>query len=261
MTVLFEEMNREQIKAIAPQAIAVMPTAATEQHGPHMAVGTDTLLCSTVARRAAEAAADTVPVVITPPLAFGSSYHHIPFGGVLSLTSDTFINVVREVTEGLVRTGFRKVVILNGHGGNSDHVGVVGQDLVNRMEQPATVASCNYWDLAKAALVEKDLLPGPRIPGHAGHFETSLIMALRPDWVDAAALASVDDLTEASGGLDVGLAGAVVQTHGVWQEGPGHTDYPAAATAALGNAMLEVIVDQVARFFRDFDRVPGPLVD
>ena len=248
-------------KAIAPQAIAVMPTAATEQHGPHMAVGTDTLLCTTVARRAAEAVADVVPVVVTPPLAFGSSHHHIPFGGVLSLTSDTFIDVVREVTEGLVRTGFRKVVILNGHGGNSDHVGVAGQDLVNRMDQPATVASCNYWDLAKAALVEKDLLPSPRIPGHAGHFETSLIMALRPDWVDPEALASVDDLTEATGGLDVDLAGAVVQTYGVWQTGPGQTDYPAAATPELGNAMLEVIVAQVAQFYNDFNRVRGPLVN
>ena len=64
MPVLFEEMTREHIKAIAPNAIAVMPTAATEQHGPHMAVGTDTLLVSTVATRAAEAAADSVPVVV-----------------------------------------------------------------------------------------------------------------------------------------------------------------------------------------------------
>lgn len=261
MSVLFEELNREQIKAVAPRAIAVMPTAATEQHGPHMAVGTDTLLCTTVARQAAEAAADSVPVVITPPLAFGSSHHHIPFGGVLSLTSDTFINVVREVTQGLVATGFKKVLILNGHGGNSDHVGVAGQDLVNRMGQPATVASCNYWDIARPALVEKGLLPAPRIPGHAGHFETSLIMALRPDWVDDQAQAGVDDLTAASGGLDVDLAGAVVQTYGVWQQGPGHTDNPAEATAQLGRAMLEVIVGKVAQFYRDFDRVPGPLVD
>ena len=84
MTVLFEEMTREQIKQIAPRAIGVMPTSATEQHGPHMAVGTDTLLVTTVARRAAEAVADDVPVVITPPLAFGSSHHHYPFGGTVA---------------------------------------------------------------------------------------------------------------------------------------------------------------------------------
>ncbi len=261
MTVLFEEMNREQIKAIAPTAIAVMPTAATEQHGPHMAVGTDTLLCTTVARRAAEAAADAVPVIITPPLAFGSSHHHIPFGGVLSLSSDTFINVVREVTTGLAMTGFRKIAIVNGHGGNSDHVGVAGQDLVNRLGQPAAVASCNYWDLARAALVDKDLIAGPLIPGHAGHFETSMVMALRPDWVDPEALAAVQDQSGLDDGLDINLTGAVVQTYGTWQASPGHSDNPAAGTAELGNAMLDVIVAEVAQFFRNFARVPGPKVD
>ena len=63
---MFEEMTREQIKAVAPGAIAVLPT--TEQHGPHMAVGADTLLCTTVARRAADAIAAGVPVVISPRL-------------------------------------------------------------------------------------------------------------------------------------------------------------------------------------------------
>jgi creatinine amidohydrolase len=261
MTVLFEEMTREQIKEVAPRAIGVLPTAATEQHGPHMAVGTDTLLCTTVAQRAAAAVADRVPVVVTPPLPFGSSHHHYPFGGVLSLTSDTFISVVREVAEGLVRTGFRKIVILNGHGGNSDHVGVAGQDLVNRLGLPATVASCNYWDIARAALVQEDLLPAPRIPGHAGHFETALIMALRPDWVDADALASVKDESEADSGLDVNLAGAVVQTYGAWPASPGHTDNPAAATPELGHAMLEIMVAEVARFYSDFERIPGPVED
>ncbi|NKB72243.1 MAG: creatininase family protein [Candidatus Latescibacteria bacterium] len=261
MTVLFEEMTREQIKKVAPEAIAVLPTAATEQHGPHMAVGTDTLLCTTVAKQAAEAAAGQVPVVITPPLAFGSSHHHIPFGGVLSLTSDTFIDVVREVAQGLVRTGFRKVVILNGHGGNSDHVGVAGQDLVNRMDMAATVASCNYWDIGKPALVEKGLLEAGLIPGHAGHFETSLIMALRPDWVDPEGMAKVEDQSGGNSGLDVGVAAAVVQTYGVWQKGPGHTDNPAAASPELGRDLLAVLVDQVAQFYRDFHAVAGPAVD
>ncbi len=261
MSVLFEELTREQIKAIAPDAIAVMPTAATEQHGPHMAVGTDTLLCTTVARRAAEAAADSVPVVVTPPLAFGSSHHHIPFGGTLSLTSDTFIDVVREVTVGLVKTGFRKIVILNGHGGNSDHVGVAGQDLVNRLGQQAAVASCNYWDIIRDAIVAKGLIEGSRVPGHAAHFETALVMALRPDWVDADALAKVEDQSKAAGGLDVALTGAVVQTYGTFQAGPGHTDNPADATAELGNAMLEIIVEEVAQFYRDFATIPGPTLD
>jgi len=261
MSVLFEELTREEIKSIAPSAIAVMPTAATEQHGPHMAVGTDTLLCTTVARRAAEAAADTLPVIVTPPLAFGSSHHHIPFGGTLSLTSSTFIDVVSQVTTGLVQTGFRKIVILNGHGGNSDHVGVAGQDLVNRLDQPATLASCNYWDLIRDALVAKGLIEGSRVPGHAAHFETALVMALRPEWVNAEALAAVEDQSAAAAGLDANLTGATVQTYGVFQAGPGHTDNPADASAELGNAMLDVIVAEVAQFYRNFASAPGPKLD
>ncbi len=261
MTVLFEEMTREQINAVAPRAIAVMPTAATEQHGPHMAVGTDTLLCTTVAQRAAEAAADEVPVVITPPLPFGSSHHHFPFGGTLSLTSETFAGVVTEVLEGLVRTGFRHLVVLNGHGGNKDLVGMASQDLVNRRDNPATVASCNYWDIARPALVAAELLPATRIPGHAGHFETSAILSLRPDWVDEDARSKVRDMEDEGSGLDVDLTGAVVQTYGAWGKGPGHTDNPAAATGELGGKMLDIIVAEVARFFRDFAKVAGPEID
>ena len=258
MTVHMHEMTREQIKAVAPKAIGVLCTAATEQHGPHMAVGTDTLLVSTGAERAALAAADTVPVVITPPLAFGSSHHHYPFGGTISLTSETFAGVVLEVLDGLVRTGFRHLIVLNGHGGNKDLVGMASQDFVNRLGRPATVASANYWDIAKPAMVKAGLLPAARIPGHAGHFETSAILALRPDWVDEDARAAVTDMEGEVSGLDVDLTGAVVQTHGAWGKGPGHTDNPAAATAELGDKLLAVAAEEVARFFRDFSRVPGP---
>ena len=123
------------------------------------------------------------------------------------------------------------------------------------------MASCNYWDLTRAALVEKGLIEGGRIPGHAAHFETALVMALRPNWVDAEALAKVEDQSSAAGGLDVDLTGAVVQTYGTFQAGPGHTDNPADATPELGNAMLEVIVAQVAQFYRNFNKVLGPTLD
>ncbi len=261
MTVLFHEMTREQINAVAPRAIAVLPTAATEQHGPHLAVGTDTLLVTTVAERAARAAADTVPVVITPPLPFGSSHHHYAFGATLSLTSEVFSGVVRDVLAGLVRDGFRHLVVLNGHGGNKDLIGAVSQDLVNRQGEPATVASANYWDLARPALAEAGLMPGGRIPGHAGQFETSAVLALRADMVDEEARGQTQDQSRASIGLDVDLTGAVVQTYGAWARSAGHTDNPAAASAELGQQMLQVIVEQVARFFREFSRTPGPVVD
>jgi len=257
MSVLFMEMTREELNAVAPEAIAVLPTAAIEQHGPHMATGVDTILVSTVAQRAAEKAAGRVPVVVAPTLPFGSSHHHYAFGGTISYTAPNFIGTIQDILEGLVRCGFRKLVVLNGHGGNSDHVGVVGQDLVNRLDHPVAVATGNYWNIAKPALLAKKLLPAEEIPGHAGRFETSLMMALRPELVReevrlATKYASPEDL-----GLDVDLAGAMVQVHGTWGKGPGHTDHPAKASAELGTALLEVMVEAIAEFYAGFAAVPG----
>ena len=257
MSVLFMEMTREEINAVAPKAIAVLPTAAIEQHGPHMATGVDTILVSEVTRRAAGKAADRVPVVVAPTLPFGSSHHHYPFGGTISYTAPNFIGAIQDILEGLVRCGFRKLVAINGHGGNSDHVGVVGQDLVNRLGHPVAVATGNYWNMAKPALLAADLLPAGEIPGHAGRFETSLMLALRPDLVREEARQATQYAAPEALGLDVDLAGAVVQVHGTWGKGPGHTDHPATASAELGHALLQVLVDAIAEFYIGFAAVKG----
>ena len=254
MTVLFHEMTREQIRRIAPNATAVLPTAAIEQHGPHLPVWTDALVCETVARRAAEGASGQASIVVAPILPFGSSHHHYPFPGVLSLASPTFIAAVVDVLEGLVRSGFRKLVILNGHGGNSDLIGVIGQDMVNRLGHPVSVASANYWDIAGQALSEARLSPGKYEPGHAGHFETSLVLALRPDLVDREAMAAAPEVKD-DGGLSVGLHGGVVQQHGLWGAGRGYTDNPATATAEAGQEYLDLIVTRVADFLVAFHRL------
>ena len=258
MSILFSELTREEINEVASRAIGVLPTAATEQHGPHMAVGTDVILCQNVARRAAELAADTVPVIVAPTLPFGSSWHHYHFGGVISLTSPTFISAVQESVEGLARCGFRKIVVLNGHGGNSDHVGVVGQDIVNRLDHQVAVATGDYWNIARPALIDADIMPSPKIPGHAGHFETAMMMALRPDMVREAGLGKVTDVSDERDSLDIGMAGATVQIHGAWQKGPGHTDYPAAASPEEGKALCDTISNAVAKFYMEFAQVTGP---
>ncbi|MEZ4859706.1 MAG: creatininase family protein [Caldilineaceae bacterium] len=254
MTVLLAEMTREQIRAIAPNAIAVLPTASIEQHGPHAPVITDTLLCGTVAQRAAEWAAGRAQVVVAPVLCYGNSHHHRPFPGVLSLSSPTYLAAVTEILEGLVLSGFRKLVVLNGHGGNTDSNNVVGLDFVNRLGHNVAIATGAYWDIARAALVEQGLMPSNRIPGHAGRFETSMVMALRPDLIDAAGMAQVEDQSQVKKGLFGDLTGATVQVHGAWAASTGYTDHPAEASADEGKALLEVVVSRVSDFFVAFDQ-------
>lgn len=257
MTVLLSEMTRDQIKKIAPDAIAVLPTASIEQHGPHLPVMTDTLLCGTVARQAAELAAEQTPVIVAPVLCYGNSHHHRPFAGVLSLTSQTFMTAVTEVLEGFVLSGFRQLVVLNGHGGNTDSNAVVGLDFANRLGHPVKIATGAYWDIARAALGEKGLMASHLIPGHAGRFETALVMAIRPDLVNQAGLAQTHDVSKAAQGLFSDLAGAMVQVQGAWAASTGYTDHPATATPEEGQAMLEVIVRRVADFLIAFQAEPG----
>jgi len=255
MTVLFAEMTREQIRQAAPGAVAVLPTAAIEQHGPHLPVWTDALICETVTRRAAEKAAPQVPIVVAPILSFGSSHHHYPHPGVLSFTSHNYAAAVTDVLQGLARSGFRKLAVINGHGGNTNLNGIVAQDMVNRLGHPVTMASADYWDIAGKAIGESNIFPRGWVPGHAGKFETALVLGLRPDLVDREALAAAPEVAS-DGGLDVQLEGGVVQEHGTWGIGPGYTDNPALATAEAGRACLEIIVEKVAEFLVAFHRLP-----
>ncbi len=246
MSRLLSEMTREQIRQVAPEALAVLPVASIEQHGPHLPIFTDLLLCETVARAAVESLTEPANVVLAPALCFGNSHHHRPFPGVLSLTSATFMQAVTEIVEGLVHSGFRKILLFNGHGGNTHPLGVIGLDLVNRLGHPISVATVDYWNIARSALTEQGLIADPLLPGHAGHFETSMVMALRPDLVDLDALNALAESFEPADRIFNPLMGAVVFTHGVWAAGPGATDNPASANAEFGQECLDVLVQHTA---------------
>lgn len=259
MTVRLEELTREQIKSIAPNAIAVLPTASIEQHGPHLPIVTDTLLCGTVALQAAERAVEKsgqkTTVLVAPVMTYCNSHHHRPFAGVLSLSAPTYIAAVIDILEGLALSGFRKLMILNGHGGNTDSNAVVGLDFVNRLGHDVAIATAAYWDIARPAIVEAGIMEGKRVPGHAGRFETAMVMAIRPDLVNQEGLRQVNDQSKSDGGLfSQALVGGTVQVHGTWAASTGYSDNPAAATAEDGKALLEIVVEKVADFMVAFDQ-------
>ncbi|NUT55395.1 MAG: creatininase family protein, partial [Thermoleophilia bacterium] len=80
----WDELTREELAELAPSALLVLPVGTTEQHGPHLATGTDALIAGAVAERAAAAAARPETILLAPTLAYGASDHHLPFGGTLS---------------------------------------------------------------------------------------------------------------------------------------------------------------------------------
>ena len=250
-TVLLAEMTREAIRKIAPGATVILPTAAIEQHGPHLPIVTDTLACSTICQRAAEAASKEVPVYVAPILPFGHSHHHFPHPGVFSFSTGTFVQVLKELGESCHRSGFRRIVIVNGHGGNDELVRVAARDIGNA--HPVSIAAASYWTIGwKEVAEEAQKTRLGHLPGHAGAFETSLVMALRPELVDKEAY------PEALPPAGV----APVPTHGptvVWAgqslgTGPGYTDDPSQATPTAGQAYLDAVVRGLAQFLVDFHR-------
>ena len=118
-TVEWARMTAPELRALAgrPDALAILPAGALEQHGPHLPVITDTTSASAAAVAAAEAVADEMPVAVLPGLWLGMSEHHLPFGGTISLDAATYTAMIGAVVRSLKALGFQRLLIVNGHGG------------------------------------------------------------------------------------------------------------------------------------------------
>lgn len=287
----FTELRRTTLSILAPHALLLLPTGAVEQHGPHLPVGTDLFAVSAVTRRAAERVADLVaeraqangraqndfqaalhtcgmdlPIVIAPALPFGNSDHHLPFGGTISLSTETYYHVLTDVLRSLVVDGFRRIFIINGHGGNHEVVQLAARDMALRHE--ASIAAASYWQPGWDGLLAAGALQRGDLPGHAGAFETSVMLALRPELVamerpqrpaapaaDGAARPATTAADAPAGAATTGrpFTPAVrVERHGSWQRMDGFTDSPAAGEAAHGEAYLDAVTTALARAMLDF---------
>ena len=247
MPLLFEEQTRADLRALAPNALLVLPVGATEQLGPHLPVGTDRFTAEYVARAAAEAASARFPVLVAPTLPFGSSQHHLPFGGTMSLGTETYSRVLCDLCKSLIVSGFRRIFILNGHGGNNELIQLAVRDLA--FKHDAQLAAAAYWTIAWDALVAEGAHERAGLPGHAGTFESSLVLHLRPELVreprphrDAPSDTDTRSFT----------APYRAELHGSWQRSSGFTDSPDQADAERGARYLQAIVGAVADAFAEF---------
>jgi creatinine amidohydrolase len=248
------ELTREEARDLGARSTVVLPISSTEQHGPHLPLVTDALLAGAVASRAAKLAAASVPVVLAPMLPYGSSHHHL-FASAMSLQSSTFFAVMNDLADSLVRSGFRRILLLNGHGGNDEVVKLVTKDSVLKHE--VAVAACSYWQVAEVevrSLVASKLgsFPGS-YPGHSGWFETSMMLAVDPHLVRTDRLpdSGPEPVAFSHRGIARGLA---VQRSGEWQRIGGYSDAPGGASAEIGEMMLNIIIEKVAEAIVAFHR-------
>ena len=232
----WDALTREEIGSLAPASLLVLPVGSTEQHGPHLATGTDALLAAALAERAAAAAARPETILLAPTLAYGASDHHLPFGGTLSLRVTTFQLVLADLLASAASAGVKRIFVLNAHGGNAAACAIA---VAEASRELGVIVACAM----ASDLVDPDEIEGP-LHGHAGSFETSLLLALDAERVRP-------ELAKPSPG---GAArkrprGLVVGEPGRWQELDGFTDRPDEATRERGDRALAACVAAVAAAF------------
>ena len=177
--VLWQDMTRPEFEqAIQERAMVIIPTGSTEQHGPHLPVSCDINNSYNLALEAARRIED-FRLIVAPSVWSGFSPHHIDFPGTISLDLHTFEDLMIQICKSVYRHGFRKVFILNGHGGNNAPLNSIAQQLV---QEKIYIASVTWWNLVTQEL--RDIGESP-LGGmsHSGEAETSLQMLLQPNAV------------------------------------------------------------------------------
>lgn len=241
------EMNWPQVDQLPRDTPIVFPIAALEQHGHHMPLFTDSLLLGEVVRRVTERVAESV--VFAPLMWLGNSEHHLDFPGTMSAAPRTYLDLLKEMAGNFLHHGFDRIVFLNGHGGNI----VPGQQALfeirqrDRDWQNQLLLSTTYWDMAKPPADEFEQSQ----MGHACEWETSMMLALRPDLVG--------DYKNAE---TMPFGNPFPPAHRAWvmkdRTAIGHIGAPAAATAEKGERLFSLFAAGTAAFLQkvaDWDGV------
>ena len=166
--------------------IAVLPLAATEQHGPHLPLGTDVMIAQAYLARVCELLPDSVPATFLPLQPVGISTEHIDYPGTLTLPTDVALRSWMALGESVVRAGVKKLVMVTSHGGNSAAMTLVAQDLRARHGLLAVTTSWSRLSAAEGLFSAEELRHGI----HAGAVETSIMLARYPNSVRREAIAS-----------------------------------------------------------------------
>lgn len=246
---LFTSHTRNELNDLAGRATLVLPLGSTEQHGHHLPVAVDAAIVTHLAEQAVKKAHLQAPILLLPTLPFGFAQHHLPFGGTVSVHSDTYVNLLTDICLGLVEQGFKRMIFLNGHGGNETPMRLVTDKLLSQLKLDLYLAAASYWHISEP--VFKDLgFPSALTPGHAGHFETSLMLALAPELVQLDRRPK--DAIPMQPLAAPGLPGAYMRRPQLWEKSDGRTDDASHASSELGTRLLPGMIDEIASFILKF---------
>lgn len=258
-----ELTTREFAGLDASRAVALLPVAAIEQHGPHLPVSVDTTIAEGLLGELKPLMPPDSPVLVLPIQAVGKSNEHAAFPGTLTLSAETLIRLWTEIGESVARAGVRKLVIFNSHGGQPQIADIVARDLRARLGMFVVLA--NWYKLGQP----EGLFPAGEMTWgiHGGSVETSLMLHFRPDLVRQEFVQNFRSAAQ-----DMAAQNKVLGAHGNvsfgWMtqdlNGAGACGNALDADAARGKQIadfvarkLAMLLDEVARFPLDRLKLAG----
>jgi len=242
----WQEMN----EAIGSQKVVLLPTGSTEQHGPHLPLDVDAFLVEKVCMEVGRRMADRV--LVMPTVFAGMNLHHIDFPGTIHISPEAFVGFCLSITKSLAYHGFKKILIVNGHGSNTHLVELVARKTV--LETESLCANVNYYRLGEEAF---ERIRETSVSAHAEEYETSLYLYLAPERVQMDKAAA-----------DLGIDGKYVSPDsannakirlndywGRWAKIGVHGD-PTRATAEKGRIIFEACVAELVDAIHEWDQYP-----
>ncbi len=234
------ELKWTDVAALGRDTPIVIPVAALEQHGRHMPLFTDSLLLGEIVRRIKEPFQKNV--LFTPLMWLGNSHHHLDFPGTMSASPRLYMDLLIDMVENLLMHGFRRFVILNGHGGNIVPAQQATFELrqKHRSRDDLLLLSATYWTLGGEPNKVDTSIQQSQM-GHACEWETSMMLRLAPHLVG--------DLSQVSA---VEFGTGFAPGHRAWitkeRTEPGHIGDPRHATAAKGEVLFSEFAKSVVAF-------------
>ena len=250
--VLWQEMWRHEfLAALEHDPVVIVPTGSIEQHGPHCPMDVDIVGPFYMAVRTAQRV-DDFPVIVAPPVHFGFTHYNKGFPGTISLRIETYLNLVGDVCRSISDNGFRRIVVINGHGGNNAPNHVV-RDTVS--EENIFVVAYSWWQSATEEMKAWSEADEGSV-GHGGEWETSLVLHISPEVVDMSRADDGDLMRYHSEFVaGDGFVGSQQVTWSTWylqESNSGIYGAPTVASAETGQAIMEAAVDNGARFLVEF---------